>query len=109
MTVIVNLINLEIFACRVVHYHHVIVLKVCIHELLIERERSIGLLADEIALGIVSCPLELSRRYTQTKAEYAVHFLEHIGLHSCQISLLSSSAELESVLAEQGLDLSGHS
>ena len=41
MSVIIYLIDLSVFAARIVHDHHIIVLKVLADEFFIERDRSI--------------------------------------------------------------------
>ena len=75
MPVIPDLVNLSIFARRIVHQHHIAVLKVVTEQLLIELKRSHGL----------ALPLEVCRRFAKAQGEYAVNLSEHLLLEPLEI------------------------
>ena len=85
VAVVLNLVNLAIFASRVVHNHHVVALQILADILLVETLRRVTLRADHLATLVVSRPLEFGWRHTHTLGEYAVYLGEHHNLTLCAL------------------------
>ncbi len=107
MAVVIDLVDLAIFTGRVVHYHDVVALEIRSDIFIVEGFRSVGLGADEVALGVVAGPLELDRRLAEAEDEHPVDLLEHLCLHGRAV-LGGCPAKLEAILAQFGGYLSTH-
>ena len=81
MSVIIDFIDLAIFAARVIHDHDIVVLEVLTDEFIIERLWSICLAAHDIVVLVASCPLELLHRLAKAERKHPVDFRELLHLH----------------------------
>ena len=107
MTVVFNLINLVVLAERVVHDHDVVVVEIlAIPELLVERLRSIGIGADNLALCIALAPCEFSWRHAISESKHTVDLAKHLDLLVLQLLVghllaFAHCTEFETLLTEE--------
>ena len=120
VAVVLDFVDLTIFAARVVHHHNVAVFQVFAYIFGVERLRCEFLHAHNLSLAVAARPLELRRRFSKAEGENAIDVLEHLNLlrfklfHRGFLRFLSFGSRLrvcltqsESVLAE--LEFQKHS
>ncbi len=104
MAVEIYLVQLMVFACRVIHKHHIIMLEVITGKFLVKRLRCVLLSTYNLAVRIPACPCKLRRRYSERTRQHAVYLAQHLFFCHCQLLIRSTislhAAQTQTVFAQ---------
>ena len=111
VTVVLNLINLAVFARRVVHQQHIVASQILVApQLFVERLRCVGLNANHCARSVLHLPSEFLRWNAVSQCENAIDISKHFHLFGFKFlrlaALFCHLAQLHAVVAKLPFQLS---
>ena len=94
MTVEINLVELVVFAARVVHQHDISVGKVLADIFVEKRLGGVFLCLHGVALRVFARPGELRRRLAEVEGQHTIYRAKHLGLALLKVGSLGSLSSL---------------